>query len=738
MQFFKKHTDSRWISRVDASTNFETTTTPAPWFRREFFCPANSACGAKLAVCGLGYQEVYLNGQRVSDRVLDPVASVYDKHVRYVVYDVSSLLREGEQNVLGVVLGTGWYNCHTPGMWVLEYAPWRDFPKMRLELRSASGKLITASDTAWKCTQNGPIVFDGLRNGETYDARLELTGWAETGYDDSDWWETGIIRAPGGLMEEQTSTPVRIVETIPLGKPNSFNVYDLAANIAGHARITVKGKAGAKVTIRYAERITPGGDLSTDHQQFQRFINDRWQTDEYILKGDKKSETWEPRFTYHGFQYIKIEIEGQAKLLSLEARRVNTDFASVGEFTAGNEMINTLQKLTRRSYLANFVGIPTDCPHREKNGWTGDAQLASETGLCNFDAAAAYRQWIGTMRDCQRADGNLPGIVPTGGWGFNWGNGPAWDCALFVIPWNVYLYTGDKTMLRENYDAMKRYLDYSDSQTLDGITQHGLGDWCSAPAEMVDPRLTNTAIYYSLLNTAADIADILKKQNDAAVFRKQAKQIQKAFHKEFYRGRGIYAKGELTAMGAALYYGLCPDEKVRRLTLARLADCVEGCGATAQFGIIGAKTVPRVLAENGYAALAARFFTQEEYPGWAHWVIADNATSLHEVWGAYASWNHIMFGDLSGWCFRYPGGFRFDAAHPGWKKLTIQPEIIPDWKTFRAEHRGYVTEWTCNETEETADIRITVPAGCTAKVILPCGYTKICKPGICEFLNIPY
>ncbi len=735
MKFFQKHTDSRWISVKDAGTNLELTTGPAPWLRREFTCNKPSA-GAKLAICGLGYYEVYLNGKRVGDHILDPLVSVYDKHARYVVYDVGKLLKKGK-NAVGVVLGTGWYNAFTRSLWKLEYASWRDFPKMRLEMRDESGSLITASDMEWTCTQDGPITFDGLRNGETYDARKEFCGWAEVGFDDSAWAEVGIIRAPGGLLEEQTAPPIRVLETIPLSCPNKYNVFDLQNNIAGFARITVKGVAGAKVTVRYAERMTDDGDLSTENQEFGILIGERWQTDEYILRGGAE-EVWEPRFTYHGFQYIKIAIEGKAELLKLEARRIGSDFASIGNFTTGNGMINTLQTLTRRSYLANFVGIPTDCPHREKNGWTGDAQLASDTGLCNFDAAENYRSWLDTMRDCQRPDGNLPGIVPTGGWGFNWGNGPAWDCALFVIPWNVYLYTGNAALIRENYEAMKLYLDYADSMTVDGITRLGLGDWCSDPAKLVDPRLTNTAIYHYMLNIAADIADILKKSADAKIFRRQAKLIRTAFHREFYRGGGVYAEGELTAMGAALYFGLCINEQVRKATLKHLVNAVEECGATAQFGIIGAKAVPRVLAENGYAELAARFFTQENFPGWAYWVIADHAVSLHEVWGNHSSWNHIMFGDLSAWCFRYPGGFRFGAEHPGYKKLTIQPMIIPEWKTFRAEHRGYITEWECNPDGETVNIKITIPEKCAATVVLPCGFTKFCRAGQYEFIDMPY
>lgn len=731
MKFFAKNTDSHWIGyAADECSNFQTDAVPAaPWLRREF--EVADPAGAQLAICGLGYYEVYLNGKRVGDRVLDPMASVYDKHVRYVVYDdIAKLLKKG-RNCVGIVLGTGWYDCYNPGPWVLEKAPWRDLPKVRFELKNKNGRLIVGSDEKWKFTRNGPIVQNALRLGEWYDARLELGKWSEPGYDDSAWRATAIVRGPGGLMERETAVPIRIVDTQILGKPNRKNVYDLGRNISGHARITVRGEAGAEVILQYTERIAPDGDIDQRNQLFEHFDNTYWQYDKYTLKGSASAETWEARFTYHGFQYVRVTIKGRAKLEKIEARIVNTDFKSVGSIRCGNDMINTLQTLTRRSYLANFVGIPTDCPHREKNGWTGDAELASETGLLNFDAAESYKEWIGTMRDCQRPNGDLPGIVPTGGWGYNWGNGPAWDCALFVIPWNVFLYTGDDSALRLGMPNMKRYLDFMESVAIDHIVQFGLGDWCSAPAKMVDPRLTNTAIYYGCLQIFIACAKRFGFEADAKQYAGIAASVAKSFHKTFYKGGGVYADGELTAMGTALYFDLCPTPAVKAAALKKLAESVEACGATAQFGIIGAKFVPRVLADNGYAALAGRFFTQENFPGWAHWVVADGATSLHENWGTGSSWNHIMFGDLSAWLYKYPGGFRFSAARPGWKRLVIQPCIIPEWKKFRAEHRGYVCEWSCMA--KAVKISVTVPEGCTADVILPDGSKKVCGAGLYRF-----
>jgi len=385
MIFFKNPSVANWIGYLSGEcSNFKTQgQPPAPWMRTEF--TVNNPEETLMAICGLGYYEVFINGKKVGDHVLDPIAHVYDKHVRYVVYDISSYLKPGK-NAVGVVLGSGWYDSYYDDPWILNMVPWRDLPKMRMEIKKKNGRLICASGPQWKITREGPILRDGLRYGECYDARKELNGWSEAGYDDSGWSDARVVRGPGGIEEEQTAVPIRVTDTQVLSNPNSKNVYDLGRNIAGHARITVRGEAGAKVTLRFTERITAEGELDQRCQVFEGFDNTYWQCDEYILKGSADPEIWEPRFTYHGFQYVGVQIEGNAVLEKIEARIVNTDFESIGEISCGNEMVNTLQMLTRRSYLANFVGIPTDCPHREKNGWTGDAELACETGLMNFDA----------------------------------------------------------------------------------------------------------------------------------------------------------------------------------------------------------------------------------------------------------------------------------------------------------------------------------------------------------------
>ncbi len=724
MEFFKNN-ESRWIG-MDKSE-------AAPFFFTKFNCVNTQ--GAKLAVCGLGYYEFYVNGRKVGDHELAPIVTEYDKRVRYNVYDLSEHLVQGE-NAVGAILGPGWYYQLAVDAWGFEHAAWKHWPKLIAEIRGADGKLLLGTDRAWMGSVDGPITTSQLRNGETYDARKEFQAWPTVAFTpDSRWRNVGIYASPGGVMEEETATPCRVTNTFEVAGPrNLFDVYDIGTNISGRCRITVSGtKPGAKVVLDYAERVTDDGQLSKYNQDVL-VKTGGFQHEEYTLKGDGSDEVWESRFTYHGFQYVSVKIVGEGvSLKKLEVRQIHSDFDPVGSFECSSPVINRLQEITRVSYLANFVGIPTDCPHREKNGWTGDAQIACETGLYNFNSASSYNQWIDTLRDVQRLNGALPGIAPSGGWGYNWGNGPNWDGALFVIPYNVYLHTGDDTALRSNYDAMRRYLEFCPTMCDPGddIIMYGLGDWCPPHGtKAVDTFFSTTAAYYGLVVLCSKIARILGKPDDAAKYIADAQRIKDNFNRRFYKGNGIYADGGLTAQGTPLYYGLCHDGE-EKAVLHALVAASEACGCTAQFGILGAKYVPRVLADNGYADLALRFFTQDEYPGWAYYSQKRGATSLWETWDGASSRNHIMFGDLSAWFFRYAAGFMHQEENPGWKRITIRPENLSELDYVKAEYRGYVSNWKRERGKFV--LNVTVPEGCTADVVLPDGTKATCAPGKAEF-----
>ena len=714
-------TFGRWISATGHGRGFSLNDTqPAPFFRKTFDC--GEVTTASVAVCGLGYFELYLNGKRVGDHVLDPVPTVYHVRSSYVVHDVTALLKPGK-NTIGVILGNGIYNSLTEDCWNFNTADWRDCPKFALEL-TADGKPLLGSDRSWKFTLEGPVTFDNLRCGESYDARRELSGWLEPAYDDTAWQTPMLIASPGGILTRQEQPPCRVTQTLEAHPMPAFpHVYDAAQNLAGWARITVRGEPGARITLRYGEALLPDGMPDWEWQK-ELPRGPVYQTDQYTLKGGAV-ECWEPRFTYHGFRYITTAIEGNAEIHKVEARVVGTDFPVVGTINFGNETLNALQRMTLWSYRSNFVGIPTDCPHREKNGWTGDAQLACETGLFNFDAADAYAAWLRTFADAQRINGEFPGIAPTGSWGYNWGNGAGWDSAFLIIPYFTWLYTGDDRMIRGHYDAMVRYVEFFCSMAEAGVTDFGLSDWCP-PRGGTPSDITSTGYLYLDCTLLATFARHLGKPEDAAYYTEKAAAVRTAFNRTFYRGDGLYGTGTMTALACALYHGLVePSEKEK--VFQRLVGLCEALNGKVDFGIFGAKYVPRVLAEGGRADLALRFFLCEEFPSWGNWV-KEGLTTLSEAWDikTSGSLNHIMFGDTSAWFFTYLGGFRHNPAFPGWKRLTIAPcPVIP---SCTACYRGYCSDWA--RENGTFTIRVTVPQDGTADLILPDGTSETLPPGL--------
>ncbi len=432
----------KWIARTA-----DTAYSPAPHLRREFDV-AGKVKRARIYISGLGYHDLSLNGKKVGDHLLDPGYTRYDRRVLYVTHDVTDRLVQGG-NAVGVILGTGWCNVHTLAVWRFDRAPWRAAPKLLLQMRIEyeDGREETiASDERWR-TSTGPIVFESIYGGETYDARLEKTGWDAAGFNDAGWEPAKAVEAPKGVLRAQMMPPIRASKTIaPVmvtePRPGVF-VYDLGQNLAGFARLTVSGPAGTRVVMRYGERLAPDGTVDQTNiaqHQVKTTPPQPFQTDTYILKG-LGQETWEARFVYHGFQYVEVTgAPGKLGPENLRGRFIHSDVETSSRFGCSNPLLNKIWRNTLWSYLSNLQGIPTDCPHREKNGWTGDAHLAAEQAMYNFFPPAVYTKWIGDLADEQRPTGELPGIVPTGGWGYDWGNGPAWDSAFLIIPWYMYRY----------------------------------------------------------------------------------------------------------------------------------------------------------------------------------------------------------------------------------------------------------------------------------------------------------
>ena len=508
---------------------------PSPLLRRAFEIN-KPLVRATAFVCGLGYYELHVNGSKIGDRVLDPKFTRYDKRVLYATYDVTGQLLQGK-NAVGVMLGNGFYNQHAADVWNFQRSPWRGEPAMLFQLRLdyADGTSETiASDATWRAS-TGPLVHDGIRNGEEYDARLELSGWDTAAFDDRGWAEPQIVAGPKGVLRAEMSPPIRVMKTItPVGmsepRPGVF-VFDMGQAFAGWAQLKVSGPAGTKITLRYGERVQPDGSL--DRKTIDTFVKQGpFQTDSYTLKGQGE-EVWEPRFTYHGFRWVEVTgLPGKPTLDTVRGRVVHTSFTPAGSFECSNELLNKIQQMTLWSYRSNFVGIPTDCPHREKNGWTGDAHLAAEQAMYNFHNVAGYEAWMNDFHDEQRDSGELPGIVPTSGWGYQWGNGPAWDSAYVLIPWYLYQYRGDTRVLAEHYDRLWRYVDYLTSRSKDHIVDIGLGDWL--PAKTVTPvPVTSTGYYYVDAIIVSKIARLLGKDADAKTYAELAGKIREAFRRSF-------------------------------------------------------------------------------------------------------------------------------------------------------------------------------------------------------------
>jgi alpha-L-rhamnosidase len=741
--------DKDWAAHWIARTT-DTNSNPAPLLRRNFNLPGRIK-QARLYICGLGYYEAYLNGERVGDHLLDPGYTRYDQRALYVTYDVTAALRRGP-NAIGVILGNGWFNVHTRAVWDFHLAPWRSAPRLRLHLRIdfTDGHTETVvSDNSWKCA-TGPIVFDSIYGGEAYDARLEKPGWATAGYNDAAWDPVKVVAAPAGRLTAQMMPPIKNHETLaPVKvtepKPGVF-LFDIGQSLAGRAELSVKGPAGTAVHLRYGERLTPDGmlDVADIAQHVAKFPYEKsplgyavdspetyrpptappgkqlFQTDTYILKGSGRTEHYASRFTYHGFQYVEVTgFPGRPTLASLRAHFSHSAVPQAGTFECSNPLLNRIQRAALWAFLSNLQSIPTDCPHREKNGWTGDAHLAAEQAQFNFFPAPVHQKWLNDLGDEQKPTGQLPGIVPTSGWGYSWGNGPAWDSSFLLIPYYQYVYYGDTENFRRHFDGMKRYVDYLGTRAKNGIVGIGLNDWAPWKTQTAAP-ITDTAYYYVDTKIVALAARVLGKPEEARRYTELAATIKSAFNQTFYHPEtALYDNGSQTALGCALYQGLVAPENQARV-MTNLVAAVERSSNHIDTGILGAKYLLNALLENDRADVAYRMVAQRDQPSWGWW-LDQGATTLWEQWTGAESRNHIMFGDVSAWFYKALAGVVPDPQAPGFKHFFVSPQVVGDLSWARGEYdsiRGrIVSHWKLVDGE--FRLELTVPPNTTATVSLP-------------------
>ena len=694
----------------------------APEFRKSF-ATSKEIAAARLYISGVGYNIPYINGQKIGDHVLDAAFTRYDKTVLYSTYDVTNVLRPGE-NVLGVVLGNGWYNMITKAVWGFDHAPWRNAPAVMAQLeivyRDGTREIISTDET-WKVAP-GPVVFNSIRQGEWYDARKETPGWNAAGFNDRQWFQPVVVAGPAGELRAQMIQPVRITDTlvsksITEPKPGVY-VADLGRNIAGFAEIRINAAAGTEITMKYSERLS--GDGRVDQRDVAQHVEGGMvQTDKYICKGGGV-EIWHASFAYYGFQYVEISgLPAKPDGMTIRGMTVHTAFGSAGNFQCSNELFNKIQCNAVSSYESNFMGYPTDCPQREKNGWTADAHLAAEMGLYNFRAENGYTKWLGDITDEQRSTGELSAIVPSSGWGYFWGNGPAWDNAMVLIPWYLYEYDGDRRILQQMYPHIKLYVDYLGSRATDQIVKFGLGDW--APAKTRTPEeITSTAYYYVDAVIVSKMAGLFGYGEDQKKYADLAIQIKDAFNRHYYKGNGIYDQGSQTSLACALYQELSGEH--RGETLNALVTAIQKNDDHLDCGILGTKYLLHALSDNGRADLAYKIVNQHSFPSWGNW-IDQGATTLWEQWNGTESQNHIMFGDVSAWFYESLAGIAPDKDQPGFKRIIFRPYFSPDLGWVKASHQSMYGEISAAWSREVGHIyyKIEIPANTTGEVILPKG-----------------
>jgi len=477
----------------------------APYVGKTFVLDAKpQAAELRLAVCG--WHEITVNNRRVTSAVLSPVTCQPDKRIGEVVYDLRDSLFAGTNKVV-VLLGNGWWSQLTGTIWGFENAPWHqkggwELPRMYGHLPpmvsgrlTVDGRTVLVTDGSWRAWDS-PVVFNQFRNGERYDARLEGVVTNERA--------VAVHYAPPGVVTREDAPPCRAFTLNgprrTIAAKDGATIYDFGHNIAGWCEIVLTGPRGARVTLDYDESLDAAGTSLKGHvRTLGRDYEPPVGHDEYVCAG-RGEERWHPRFAYHGFRYVKVTAETGVKVTDLRADFVHSDFKPAGSIETSDPLFTRLQDAVRRSYLSNFVGIPTDCPHREKNGWTGDAHLACETGLWNFDSADGYRHFVRMAIDAQRPNGAVACILPACPiFGYGWGSGPAWDAVLFVLPREVYRFTGDDSLAREAYAAMKRYRAFiATKEQPDGLYEYGLGDWCPPEGhKMVSANLTDSAYVWS-------------------------------------------------------------------------------------------------------------------------------------------------------------------------------------------------------------------------------------------------
>lgn len=724
----------------------------APIFRKEF-CLEENICQARAYICGLGYYELYCNGQKAGDHVLDPNWTDFDnrllkdliyphedvsrKRALYITYDITELLKTGT-NAFGVILGNGWYNQSERNV---EGKMAYGCPKfwLQIHIKYYNGKEeVFGSDTGWRYSK-GPITFNNIYFGEIYDGRLEQIGWSEACFDDSKWDMAMESPRVAGDLKAQMSPSDKIISVMKpvsvVNLENGTQIYDLGQNFSGWARIQVSGYAGGKVVLRFAEELDENGALDFESTGAKQQI----QQDIYILSG-KGEETYEPRFTWHGFRYIEVDMSAGIRMESLLGMVVHSAVEETGSFSCSNSLFNRIFEIYRWSQLSNLHGgVPSDCPHRERLGYTGDAQITAESAIFSFDMAAFYTKWLKDVGDAQNPlSGFVPHTVPF----YGGGGGPGgWGCAAVLMPWYMYLYYGDRRILEEHYKMMLSWMDYLKRHAdADGIIiSEEPGSWCLGewvvPHQFDKPgnneagfhidvpaELVNTYYYAVSASIMTTVARTLGDVKMAGHFEDLHGSLKTGIHKRFFNAKtGAYGAGVQGSDVFPLAADCVPEKDKHRVLENLVKNIMDRNGGTLDTGIFGTPIMLEVLADNGKAETAYGILNQTKYPSYGY-MLSQGATTLWECWEKEnGSHNHPMLGSVVAWMFKCIAGLQPDRQLPGFRNVVIRPFFFAELDYAEASYesvRGHIgIRWERLGTKTA--IFLDIPCNCSGDVYLP-------------------
>ena len=728
-----------WIGEDSISNSNETAegnTRLAARYLRKSFESKTSVKRAALYISGLGSYEAYLNVKRVSEDIFAPMPSWYPERVYYNVYDVTSLLQQG-QNTVGVKLGNGRYFGMRQSETMMFGLP-RLLAQLEIEYTDGSTDVVV-SDKSWKVTSRGPIVANNEFDGEEYDARLELTGWETANYDDANWKAADIMDTPAGKLTAQPNPNMQIQDEVSPIKITKLTdgkyILDMGQNMVGWLKInSLTGKKDQPVSLRFSETLNPDSTLYLANLRTAKV------TDVYTPAKDGGFR-WEPSFVYHGFRYVEISgLDYQPELTDFTGKVIYDKMETTGQFETSNEIINQIFKNAYWGIRGNYRGMPTDCPQRdERQGWLGDRATGCFGEAFVLDNASLYSKWVQDIEDSQSPEGSISDVSPRYWTIYN--DDVTWPAAYFYAMKMLSVQYGDTNPIKKHYASMKRYLEHIQQVSMQDyiLTKDTYGDWCMPPesqklihsedpARKTDGAILSTTMYYSLLNLMTEFAEISGNKADISGYKDLAFKIKEAYNARFFnKDSALYGNNTVTANILSLQLGLVPEGYEGRVFDNIVKKTEIDFGGHVSTGVLGIQQLMRGLTKYGNVDLAYKIASNDTYPSWGH-MVKNGATTTWELWNgetadpAMNSGNHVMLlGDLLIWYYEDLAGIKCAPGTVAYKKLLMEPKFPEGLNHVKAAYKSVYgdirSEWT--KEGKTFSWDITIPGNTSAIVRLP-------------------